>query len=260
MFDELYEPIPDVEAYLERIGYTGPVEPTLAVLDELVYAHLTHVPFENLGPCVDGILPELGIPALFEAVVVKRQGGYCFELNALFTALLRAIGFECMAVATRGGQNYPHPGMPLHRGTIVTVEGARHWVDVGYGKGCPLYSVPVDSGEVRCTPSGDYRIERVADGWLVLYCGTGDTEKAVFEFEDHPVPEPDYLLMNLYTGSLPDSIFRTMLMLNLYTTTGRKSIAGNVLRITEGETLIERTFDQETELAGILEEHFGIVL
>ena len=75
MFDELYAPVPDVDAYLERIGYTGPDEPTLAVLDDLIYAHLTHVPFENLGPCVDKVGPELGIETLFDTVVTKRQGG-----------------------------------------------------------------------------------------------------------------------------------------------------------------------------------------
>src|SRR5688500_2931419 len=83
----------DVNAYLNRIGYQGPLEPSAQTLRDLHVAHLRTVPFENLSihshePIV------LDDAALFEKVVQRRRGGFCYELNGLFTALLRSLGFE----------------------------------------------------------------------------------------------------------------------------------------------------------------------
>ncbi|HJZ46080.1 MAG TPA: arylamine N-acetyltransferase [Roseiflexaceae bacterium] len=83
----------DVRAYLRRIGYNGTVAPTTATLRELHRAHLLAVPFENLDIHL-GRPITLDQDALFDKVVTRRRGGFCYELNGLFAALLRAIGFQ----------------------------------------------------------------------------------------------------------------------------------------------------------------------
>ena len=95
MDEGLYEPLPSVEAYLARIGIDGAKEPTLAFLDELVYAHQCSVPFEDLDICEKHAEISLDIAALFDKIVTRRRGGYCFEQNALFASLLRALGSRC---------------------------------------------------------------------------------------------------------------------------------------------------------------------
>src|SRR4051812_10193641 len=83
----------DVHAYLERIRYHGPLDPTAETLRRLQVAHLLSVPFENLS-IHWGEPIELDDEALFEKIVVRRRGGFCYELNGLFATLLRALGFD----------------------------------------------------------------------------------------------------------------------------------------------------------------------
>jgi len=82
-----------IQAYLDRIDYRGPLEPTAETLQALQVAHLLAVPVENLNIGM-GWPIVLDQEALFEKIVVRRRGGFCYELNGLFAALLRALGFE----------------------------------------------------------------------------------------------------------------------------------------------------------------------
>src|SRR6267142_5206908 len=83
----------DTQAYLKRINYTGPSAPGAETLRLLQVAHLRTVPFENLS-IHSGEPIVLDDEALFEKIVRRRRGGFCYELNGLFAALLRALGFE----------------------------------------------------------------------------------------------------------------------------------------------------------------------
>ena len=84
-FEKLYAPIPDTDAYLSRIGFDGKAEPTFDCLKKLMSCHLAAVPFENLDVYHGGIEPSLETDAMFEKIVTNRRGGYCFELNGLFS-------------------------------------------------------------------------------------------------------------------------------------------------------------------------------
>src|SRR5215204_5389972 len=126
------EPLLDTKAYLERINYSGPLEPTAETLRRLQLAHLLAVPFENLSiragePIV------LDDEALFEKVVGRRRGGFCYELNGLFAALLRALGFQVTllsaGVARADGTFGPDFD---HMALLVTLED-RWLADVGFG-------------------------------------------------------------------------------------------------------------------------------
>ena len=80
-------------AYLERIGCERPVHADRATLERVHRAHRLSISFENLGiPLRRGIAldPDL----LFDKLVTRRRGGYCFEQNALSLAMAEAIGFK----------------------------------------------------------------------------------------------------------------------------------------------------------------------
>src|SRR6266550_7107542 len=83
----------DTKTYLQRINYTGPLDPSAETLRGLQVAHLRTVPFENLS-IHSGELIVLDDHALFEKIVDGRRGGFCYELNGLFSTLLRSLGFE----------------------------------------------------------------------------------------------------------------------------------------------------------------------
>src|SRR5258706_8881452 len=93
----------DITAYLNRIAHRGPIEPTGETLRALHLAHLLAVPFENLDIGL-GRPIVLDQAALFDKIVVRRRGGFCYELNGLFAALLRALGFEVTMLSAGVGR------------------------------------------------------------------------------------------------------------------------------------------------------------
>src|SRR4051812_21960412 len=112
----------NIDAYLARIGYSGSIEPTAETLRALQQAHLLAVPFENLDVYLKRpiILDE---ERLFAKIVGERRGGFCYELNGLFAALLRSLGFKVELLSARvhndsGGFNAEFDHLTLRvRGT-----------------------------------------------------------------------------------------------------------------------------------------------
>jgi len=81
-----------LQQYVDRLGYNGPLEPTLAVLQALQFAHLTHIPYENLDSMAHKIT-SLNHREMFRKMILSRRGGICFELNGLYAWLLEKVGF-----------------------------------------------------------------------------------------------------------------------------------------------------------------------
>jgi N-hydroxyarylamine O-acetyltransferase len=88
----------DIEQYLKRIGYVGCIEPTFEVLSQLQMLHLLNVPFENLDIHNN---TEIDLTNLFDKIVTRKRGGFCYELNGLFYQLLNEIGFTVKMVSAR---------------------------------------------------------------------------------------------------------------------------------------------------------------
>lgn len=133
-----------VARYLDRIGLDAAPPPTVDGVEALMRAHLTHVPFENLD-----VFFQRGVATdrswSLAKVLDRRRGGWCFELNGAFAALLVALGFEVRllgaAVLLRGPNRIVN-----HLALEVTIENRPHLVDVGFGDGfaapLPLNTAP----------------------------------------------------------------------------------------------------------------------
>ncbi|RRR65025.1 arylamine N-acetyltransferase, partial [Streptomyces sp. RP5T] len=123
-----------VDAYLRRLGVRPPDRPTAEVLRELHLRHLQTVPFENLSVHLgeEIVLEE---ERLVEKVVGARRGGFCYELNGSFGALLTALGFGVTLLAGRvygdeGRLGIPYDHLALR---VRTVDGGEWLADVGFG-------------------------------------------------------------------------------------------------------------------------------
>ena len=90
----------NVDAYLERIGYAGPLEPSVDTLAALQRAHMLTVPFENLD-IGRGRRLVLDREPIFDKIVNRRRGGWCFELNQLFAGLLGELGFAVTLLGSK---------------------------------------------------------------------------------------------------------------------------------------------------------------
>ena len=121
------------KAYLERIGYKGQVQKDEKTLNRLIRSHLERVPFENLDVCDLGKIPSLEEEALFEKIVARRRGGYCFELNTLLQALLQALGYTVYPVAVRVLWNREFFPPVSHMALVVPFADRKYLCDVGYG-------------------------------------------------------------------------------------------------------------------------------
>jgi N-hydroxyarylamine O-acetyltransferase len=182
----------DSDAYLRRIGITAVADdlaPDAATLARLQSTHVRRVPFENLAivgdpHCdADGAGVSLRLPDLYEKIVERRRGGFCFELNGLFGWLLSELGFDADRCAARvtdeGGIGRP----PANHHTLVVHLDQPYLVDVGSGTPQPREPIPL-GGAVREDAAGvawrvdeddtalsDYvlRVREPAEDWQVRY-------------------------------------------------------------------------------------------
>lgn len=259
MIEELYQPIPDLDAYLERIGMQLR-EPTREYLDELIYAHQCTVPFDDLDVHDKHQVPSLGVADLFEKIVVRKRGGYCFELNGLFGALLRALGYEvvpCMArVIFRPN---PHP-LITHRANIVEIEGRRYLADVGFGGPMPTFAPLIENGATRTEHGHTFTLHECDDYWWeVGYTGSKEVEQRVLRFCTMPVEEHDFVPLSFYQAQYEQSAFRLHRMVNIKTADGAYDIRDTTFTVFSGgqKTAVELQGDEE--LDHVLAEKFGIV-
>src|SRR5215831_16073567 len=149
----------DLPAYLARVGRPALPEPTEAALRDLHRAHVLAVPFENLDVIV-GRGVDVSLPAVQAKLVGRRRGGYCFEHNALFAAVLDRAGFEVtrLAARVRMGASFVRPR--THMTLLARAEG-RTWVtDVGFGADGMLEPIPFEHEGTSRLDGWTYRVVR----------------------------------------------------------------------------------------------------
>ena len=170
----------DVAAYLKRIGYRGPLDPTAETLRRLHVAHLLTVPFENLSIHA-GEPVVLEDEALFQKIVARGRGGFCYELNGLFAALLRALGFR-VEMLSAGVMNQAGEFGPEfdHMALLVTLE--QRWLaDVGFGDSF-VEPLLVDERGEQLQGSRPYRIDEDGDRLILTRRDEGGEWTAQYRF------------------------------------------------------------------------------
>lgn len=246
----------DLDAYLSRIGYTGKIAPTPALLAELHLAHATHIPFENLDILL-GQPIRLDLESLQAKLVRGRRGGYCFEQNTLFAAALEQIGFRVTRLAARvrlrASRIAPRTHMLLH----VETDGAAWLADVGFGGTGPLYPVPLEPGRVSEQFAWSYRVI-VADGLSVLQALTAGSWQDQYAFTREPQYPIDFELANYYTSTHPTSHFVQTLTAQRVTPEARYILRNRELLVDRGSQASSRLIADEEELLQVLLDPFGL--
>jgi len=258
-FEGLYAPVPDVAAYLQRIGFDGNAEPTAECLKKLVQCHLFTVPFENLDIFHGHTEPSLETAALFEKIVTNRRGGYCFELNGLFCKLLEAVGFTCFCSMARITFKKDYINPIAHRVILVDIDGKRYFCDVGFGGPSPIEPLEICFDKVLETDNGKrYRFSE-SNGSTLLETYFEDAFTPLMAFYQVPFEPVDFIALNSYCTSSKQQPFINRRMVHLCTPDGKISVDGDFLRINKNGAVTETPLLTDADLHSVLKSQFGIV-
>jgi N-hydroxyarylamine O-acetyltransferase len=248
-----------IEAYLERINYHGSLAPSAETLRELQVAHLLAVPFENLSihagqPIV------LEDEALFTKIVEGRRGGFCYEANGLFAALLRALGFDVRMLSAEVARAEGGFGPAFdHMALMVSLE-QRWLVDVGFGDSF-LAPLLLDERSEQVQGSQAYRILQDGAHLMLTRRAAGDEWQAQYRFTLRPHQYVDYAEMCRYHQTSPQSHFTRERICSRATEGGRITLSGmRFINTSAHGVRQERTIKSQQEYAAILREQFGIVM
>ena len=241
-----------VTAYLDRIGIAPPDRPDVEYLRRLHRRHLHTVPFENLSIHLGEDIP-LETGALFEKIVTRRRGGYCYEVNGAFAALLRSLGYRVSLLAAR--VHGPSGFGPLSH-LALRVDIDEPWlVDVGFGRHAELPLRIDDRGEQNDV-RGVFRIETTDEGDLDVY-RDGSVQ---YRIEQRPRELDDFKPAHWYQRTWPGSHFAQSPFCTLFTDDGMITLAGRRLITTQGTTRHEEEFESDEQVLAAYRKHFGLDL
>ena len=233
-----------VDAYLARIGATR-----TSPIGDLQELHLRTVPFENLGIHL-GEPIVLDEDALVAKIVERRRGGFCYELNGAFAALLRALGHEVDLV---GAKVYlgERLSAPLEH---LALRVGDELVDVGFGD-FSLRPLRLDVRDDQHDPEGVFRVVDAPDGDLdVLQDG-----EPQYRLEPRPRALTDFGPTCWYQQTSPDSPFTRKPLASMPTAKGRVTVSGSTLITSEEGQRTERELT-DAELLDAYRGLFGIGL
>jgi N-hydroxyarylamine O-acetyltransferase len=245
----------DVEQYLLRIKYSAAIHPDLATLTALHQAHMRHIPFENLDIHL-GIPIELNHPALFNKVVLEKRGGFCYELNYLFLALLSSIGFNTQLISGQvfNGKSYG-PAFD-HLLLLITLDHQQYIADVGFGDS---FQTPLPI-HIQQTENAAYQIMQSDAVYRVMQRKSNQEYKPQYQFTLNTYDIVDFAEMCIYQQTSPASHFTQKSLCSIATLEGRNTISnGCVIQTQNGRRTIHHIANS-TEYRQCLLQYFQISL
>jgi len=255
-------PMFEVQPYLDRIEYSGPVVPALETLKELQYRHLMAVPFENLDIHYGNPI-HLDIEAFYRKIVLNRRGGFCYELNGLFYALLEKLEFDVRIIS--GGvyeeDNGEFSPEYDHMALLVEIDGETWLVDVGFGE---FVRIPlnIDTTEEQVDNNRIYRVRPWDDGSYLAVERRDDGDGWSPEYKFRPVERKldEFQKRCRFHQTSKASHFTRKKICSLPTENGRITLTGKKLMIREGEKTTEKPVANRHEFEQYLASYFGITI
>lgn len=251
----------DITPYLHRIGYYNKVKADSHTLKSLQWQHLFHVPFEDIDVHCNTPV-KLDEASVFNKIVLKKRGGYCYELNSLFAALLREIGFDVSLLSARVKRGNTYGDDCDHMALLVVAEGERWLADVGFGN-FSLKPLSLSEGIVQNDSRDDYRIAEfgVIDGQRFFAAERFKLSLqqfvAEYIFSLQPRSLADFASKNLWQQSNEASHFVQNFICSKPTGEGRLSIINYHFIQTDAVSKRQRVISG-AERKRLLKECFGI--
>jgi N-hydroxyarylamine O-acetyltransferase len=250
----------DREAWLNRIGYDGPLEPTLNVLHQLVFAHSHTIAYESLDIML-GRTPKLDLGALQRKMILDGRGGYCLEQNMLFREGLRSLGYQITSLQGRvvRGMAIDAPRPAIHMLLQVDLPEGPYLADVGFGNLAPTSALLLRPGIEQETAHESMRFIDVG-GELTLQAKLRDSWEHIYRVIPYPRYDGEYEITNWYTGTHPDAPYQSNIIA-ARPGPNRTRITMFNARVTVRDATGEaerRHLNDEAEFRSVLRDEFGL--
>jgi len=249
----------DPALYLRRLGFDAPPAPTLETLRQLQLRHTGVFPFENLTT-LSGEPVLIDLPSIEQKVLHASRGGYCYELNKLFLALLQELGFDARAISGRVVMGQPEGAWTArtHRLSLVIIDDVRYITDVGFGGMVPTAPLLLDSRAEQLTPHEPYRIDLHVDGFTLRANVAGEW-RAMYIFDLQRQEDIDFAVGNWYVSTHPESTFARQLMVARTGEGWRRTLNNGSFALHRiGHDSERREVTDVQQLVGLLDSEFGI--
>lgn len=253
----------DIAAYLDRIAYHDSLEPSARTLTALHRAHLMQVPFENLDIHL-GVPIVLDLDRLYRKIVLNRRGGFCYELNGLFAALLAELGFGVTMLSARVvgeaiplGPEFDH--MTLMVNCPADGDAVRWLCDVGFGDSF-LSPLRLDDRGDQADGLRAYRLEDAGDHFWLWERDDAGSWNRQYRFTLIPRRLADFAPMCKFQQSSPSSPFTHKRVATRATPDGRVTVRDNRLIVTTRGVRHEDPIANDAQFRALLLERLGLNL
>lgn len=248
----------DLHAYLARIGLTGPADPTSETLRRLHLAHLRTVPFENLDISL-GREIVCDEQRFLHKVVDLRRGGFCYELNGAFAALLRTLGYVVTLLSARVSRR-EGGASPEFDHLALQVDLEEPWlVDVGFGDSF-LEPLRLNTGAVQEQLERSFRISPTEGCMVVEREESPGLWRPQYQFTQESRQLSDFVPRCHYHQTSPESHFTQQRICTLATPDGRITLSDLRFIRTRNGIREERMLTSEQEWQALLQSDFGVTL
>jgi N-hydroxyarylamine O-acetyltransferase len=240
----------DLQGYLDRIGFLGRPGRDHQTLAAIHRRHVESIPFENIDVLL-GRTVDFDLERIYDKIVNRRRGGWCYEMNGLFGWALGEIGFDVTRLA--GGVGRSERGEEaVGNHLLLLVDGV--WLaDVGFGNG--LYEpVTLETGELRQRGFLSH-LDTVEDGWWRYTSHDGMS----FDFRLDPADQD--LLQDRcdYLRTSPESGLKRNLVAEIQGSDRCQSLRNSILTTQYPDRVEESVIGDENEMVNVLQTVFGIV-
>ncbi len=242
----------NLEQYLQRIKYTGDLEPDLETLIAVHRHHLLNIAYENLDIHLGRTL-ELSPARAFQKIVLEKRGGWCYEMNGLLAWALREIGFDVEYLACAVGQT---DASANHLGLKVNLEQP-YLADAGFGNGL-LEPIPLKPG-VYTQQSREFQLEQNGEHWRfnIPSVSVGAVGNS-FDFRLEPQELLNFQERCTYLQTSIESGFVRVVVCHRMTETGVQSLRGAMLQTISNGIETSRTLETQAEYNTVLREVFDL--
>jgi N-hydroxyarylamine O-acetyltransferase len=247
-----------LQDYLARINYHGDTKADLGTLSALMRHQLFAVPFENLDVQA-GKIVSLVLEDIADKILRRQRGGYCYEVNGIFSMALAALGIPYQFVAARP-MFYPARRPRTHMAVVATVEGRQWLCDLGFGSYGIRAPMPMDSFDVEVQQDHDtFMLSKSEIGEIVLKAKVDGEWVNQYGFDLSRQEWVDFAPANYMNSTHPEAIFVKQYVVVLHNEQGRKIFSGDTFKnVQHGHT--EKRQISPLERSALLAEQFGLTV